>query len=120
MDDVLVMRRGCWPDKKISENVYNATTRYYLSGAGRKQAPEDAVELNAYQKRARQTDQGRRTAISLYGLVGEVGSILSTFKKRFAQRGHYPGFRAELIEELGDTLWYLASIATASDLRADP
>lgn len=69
------------------------------------------MQLNEYQRKAYATNEQHRLAVHVYGLVGEVGSVLATFRKRFENRGKYPGFRAELTEELGDTLWYLSNVA---------
>ncbi|NKB45408.1 MAG: nucleotide pyrophosphohydrolase [Alphaproteobacteria bacterium] len=53
------------------------------------------------------------------GLVGEIGSVVGTIKKRLRSSGRYPGFNQELSEELGDALWYLASVASNNDLRLE-
>lgn len=70
------------------------------------------MDLDDFQKKALATDETKRGTISLYGLAGEVGSIFSTFKKRLRDRPKHEVFREDLIEELGDVLWYLASIAS--------
>jgi hypothetical protein len=44
---------------------------------------------------------------------------MSTFKKRAIYQGRYPRFRDDLIEELGDALWYLTSIATRNSLSLE-
>jgi NTP pyrophosphatase (non-canonical NTP hydrolase) len=68
------------------------------------------LTLREYQRGVVRTDDSRKTLVSLLGLVGELGDIQTVFKRRLEQRG-YPYFRRDLKEELGDTLWYLASLA---------
>ncbi len=73
------------------------------------------MELNEYQSQASSTDQyaegSRGEAISLFGLIGEIGSLLTTFKKRLRDKDAYQSFHADLREELGDVLWYLANLS---------
>jgi NTP pyrophosphatase (non-canonical NTP hydrolase) len=64
------------------------------------------MDINDFQRRAFATDESKRTTISLYGLAGEVGTIFSAFKKRLRDRQNPNAFREELVEELGDALWY--------------
>ncbi len=45
------------------------------------------------------------------GLFGEVGSIMAPAKKLHREKEAYPGYRAAVEEEFGDTLWYLAGLA---------
>ena len=47
----------------------------------------------------------------LFGLFGEVGSVMSASKKLHREKEVYVGFRQAAIEEFGDVLWYLAAIA---------
>lgn len=47
----------------------------------------------------------------LLGLFGEVGSVMSTVKKPYRERGAYAAFHSVLIEELGDILWYFAAVS---------
>lgn len=74
------------------------------------------MDLDEYQKLASQTDQyptdgARGEAISLFGLIGEIGSLLTTFKKRLRDKEAYRSFHADLREEMGDVLWYLANLS---------
>jgi len=74
------------------------------------------MDLDEYQKNASQTDQyptdgARGEAISLFGLIGEIGSLLTTFKKRLRDKEAYRSFHADLREEMGDVLWYLANLS---------
>jgi NTP pyrophosphatase (non-canonical NTP hydrolase) len=64
-----------------------------------------------YQKMVEQTDERKQRAISLMGIVGEVGDLHSMMKKLLLQKSN-PIFRSELREEFGDLLWYLTSLAS--------
>ena len=44
------------------------------------------------------------------GLVGESGGVLVEFKKRLREGDAYPVSDRELIEEVGDALWYLTRL----------
>jgi len=82
------------------------------------------MELNDYQEEASRTDQypgeaSRGESISLFGLIGEIGSLLTTFKKRLRDKEAYKSFRADLREEMGDVLWYLANVAKKYHLSLD-
>lgn len=52
--------------------------------------------------------------IALYGLIGEIGSLLSAAKKQLLAEGGETKWNApseEILEELGDTIWYGVSLA---------
>lgn len=77
-----------------------------------------------YQTQAKETDQKPENAdeglvIALLGLVGEAGSLLTEYKKRLRDGEAHRGFKSQVAEELGDLLWYLATIATRSDLSLE-
>ncbi len=74
-----------------------------------------------YQEQAKLTDQrplndGDGLVIALLGLVGEAGSLLTEYKKKLRDGDAHSGFKSQLSEELGDLLWYLATIASRSGL----
>jgi NTP pyrophosphatase (non-canonical NTP hydrolase) len=73
---------------------------------------EPEMDFDSYQREAEKTDEAKKSTISLYGLSGEVGSIFSLFKKRVRDNPPFQKFQDELKEELGDLLWYIASIAS--------
>jgi NTP pyrophosphatase (non-canonical NTP hydrolase) len=91
------------------------------------------MRLNEYQKRAAETDQFPRAALSqaskglatkselipLLGLTGEVGSLLSEYKKVLRDGPVHLRFTEQVQEELGDLLWYVASVATKFGLSLD-
>ena len=87
------------------------------------------MELGEYQARARETDQNpregrggsllepsREQVIPLLGLVGEVGALLSEYKKLLRDGEIHRSFRDEVAEELGDVLWYVANVADKFEL----
>ena len=75
------------------------------------------MELDAYQQAAASTDQQadddeRRLLVSLLGLAGEVGTLLSEHKKSLRD-GDAHDRQGAVVEDLGDILWYLAAAAGA-------
>jgi NTP pyrophosphatase (non-canonical NTP hydrolase) len=75
------------------------------------------LTFSEYQQKAKDTDQRPQDAdhgllIALLGLVGEAGSLVTEYKKKLRDGDAHSGFRSEVAEELGDLLWYLATIAT--------
>lgn len=73
-----------------------------------------------YNNFVRRTDQyatkprAERHAIALYGLVGEIGSLVSAVKKKILAEGGEVGWdqpNEEIKEEIGDVLWYCYSLA---------
>jgi len=78
------------------------------------------VKAAEYDQFVRRTDQyaarpsSERRAIALYGLVGEIGSLISAVKKKVlaeAGRSDWDQPNEEIKEELGDVLWYCYSLA---------
>ncbi|WP_368649863.1 nucleoside triphosphate pyrophosphohydrolase family protein [Brucella intermedia] len=70
------------------------------------------MDISDYQSKAAVTDVSKRPLIAILGLAGELGSLLTVYKKRLRDKPSEDQFRAELAEELGDVLWYLSSLAT--------
>jgi NTP pyrophosphatase (non-canonical NTP hydrolase) len=91
------------------------------------------MKLSEYQRRAAETDQypkdGTKTGtgnfaakseiIPLLGLTGEVGSLLSEYKKLLRDGPVHLRFTTQVEEELGDLLWYIAAVATKFGLSLD-
>ena len=92
------------------------------------------MDLKEYQTRATTTDQNPRTTwgekkethkpekhevIPLLGMVGEVGGLLSEYKKMLRDGAVYEEFPKQVAEELGDILWYVATVATKFGLDLD-
>jgi len=55
----------------------------------------------------------------LFGLFGEVGSVMAASKKHHREKDVYTGFRDAAIEEFGDALWYLTAIMRRLQLPVD-
>lgn len=71
--------------------------------------------LNEYQRQTSRTDRTRRADafhLAALGLCGETGSLLSEVKKKQRDARSYVGYETTVIEELGDVLWYLATLAS--------
>jgi NTP pyrophosphatase (non-canonical NTP hydrolase) len=74
--------------------------------------------LNEYQLRAVETDRlaGKGLTLPTLGLVGEIGSLLSEVKKKQRDTAAYVNYESAVLEEFGDTLWYLATVARIADV----
>lgn len=75
-----------------------------------------------YATQALMTDQrsdGASLAFPLLGLFGETGSLLSEVKKKQRDRASYVGYAEAVVEELGDVLWYLTTVAARGGLSLD-
>lgn len=75
------------------------------------------MDINEYQAKAAETLQFDRSSneavsISLLGLSGEVGELSTEYKKKIRDGDSYKIFREKIVEEMGDIMWYLSSIAT--------
>lgn len=78
------------------------------------------LTVSDYADRAAKTDRGvdgQSLAFPILGLFGETGSLLSELKKKQRDSESYLGYSAAVAEELGDVLWYLATIARRGGLR---
>lgn len=84
------------------------------------------MNFNEYQQQARQTaiypgkDEGNITYPSL-GLAGEAGEVCEKVKKIIRDHeGHVSDEQRETLKkELGDVLWYVASLAAELELDMD-
>jgi NTP pyrophosphatase (non-canonical NTP hydrolase) len=79
------------------------------------------MNLADYQEQAQATDRvpaGDPNAmiVPLLGMAGEVGSLLEEYKKHLRDGDAHMLFAAQVAEELGDILWYLANAATKFEL----
>ena len=63
------------------------------------------------------SDDRHNRMIMILGLVGEAGEIAENIKK-VEGHGHRLN-RTELVEELGDLMWYVAAIATNYHIDLD-
>jgi NTP pyrophosphatase (non-canonical NTP hydrolase) len=79
------------------------------------------MKFSEYQTQALNTDQipaveGTELIIPLLGLVGEVGSLMTEYKKRLRDGEAHKLFKEGIAEELGDMLWYISNIASKFNL----
>lgn len=79
------------------------------------------MNLDEYQQAAEATDvrpDPSDPAFPLLGLAGEVGSLVTEYKKAL-RSGSYRGYEEEVAEDLGDLLWYAAALATTLNLSLE-
>jgi NTP pyrophosphatase (non-canonical NTP hydrolase) len=85
-------------------------------------APFSPLTVTDYATQALITDQRSdegSLAFLLLGLFGETGSLLSEVKKKQRDRASYIGYAEAVVEELGDVLWYLTTVAARGGLSLD-
>ena len=80
------------------------------------------MQLNEYQQLAQRTSnkelsKDEHLFNGLYGLAGESGECCDLAKKHYFQDGR--NIYADLIDELGDVLWYVVEIASALDVTLE-
>jgi NTP pyrophosphatase (non-canonical NTP hydrolase) len=79
------------------------------------------MELNSYQEAALQTalypDRGTNFVYPALGLLGEAGEIANKLKKVIRDNGGVltDPVRDIVADEIGDVLWYIASLAHEMD-----
>jgi NTP pyrophosphatase (non-canonical NTP hydrolase) len=82
------------------------------------------MEIADYQAATKRTDQrpGKELediAVHLLGLAGEAGSVAAEYKKKLRDQDAHSTWKARMREEMGDVLWYLATLANKLDLDLD-
>jgi NTP pyrophosphatase (non-canonical NTP hydrolase) len=86
------------------------------------------MDFNCYQKESLQTDRVPVTPgadstlpviVPMLGLAGEIGQLLSEYKKHLRDGEAHRLFKERVSEELGDLLWYVANVASKFDLTLD-
>lgn len=82
------------------------------------------MNLHEYQLESAKTDHVKEIGdndllLPLLGLAGEAGSLLTEYKKVLRDEDAYRVFKERFSEELGDVLWYLASVARRAGLGLD-
>lgn len=82
------------------------------------------MRFSDFQKHAAKTDQvkgddEKSKLVPLLGLAGEVGTLLSEYKKFLRDGGAHQRFHEQVAEDLGDLLWYVANVATKFNLDLD-
>lgn len=81
----------------------------------------EPIGLDEYQQFTTRTDRNARAGAEgigfvLLGLFGEVGGLLSALKKKQRDRDAFVAYHDEVLEELGDTLWYFANAALRAEI----
>lgn len=81
-------------------------------GSRNKFPANGSMLLRDYLRDIQATDELPEDDLSpvLFGLYGEVGSILSTAKKLHREKDAYVGYQKTREEEFGDVLWYFAAL----------
>ena len=70
------------------------------------------MKVSDYDLFVRETDQSHDADVALYGIAGELGSVVSAVKRRLiASTEHWNVANNEIIEELGDLVWYCFAFA---------
>lgn len=66
-----------------------------------------------YAEFVRDTDQAKDIDVALYGIAGELGSVVSAVKRRLIAKDEtkWDEPNEEIIEELGDLMWYCFAFA---------
>jgi len=75
------------------------------------------MEFDEYQQAASVTDQrpgneGDAIVIPLLGIAGEIGALLTEYKKLLRDGPGHARFEEQVKEELGDVLWYVSNLAS--------
>ena len=73
---------------------------------------QNSILLRDYAEKIAETDKLSEENLKpvLLGLFGEVGSVMATSKKHHREEKTYSGYADAIEEELGDTLWYFATL----------
>ena len=70
------------------------------------------MKVSDYDIFVRETDQSHDADVALYGIAGELGSVVSATKRRLiVSAKHWNEANDEIIEELGDLIWYCFAFA---------
>ena len=79
------------------------------------------MDIKDYQASASETIQFNTSSkdaiyIALLGIAGEAGELLTEYKKKIVDGDSYKIFEEKLLEELGDIIWYVSTIATLENI----
>lgn len=81
------------------------------------------MTLNEFQKKAKQTaiypDVGKNLIYPTLGFVGEAGELADKVKKIYRDDGGRlkSEVREEIIDEIGDVLWYAAQLCSELEIK---
>ena len=76
------------------------------------------MDFEEYQAEAAKTDdlpEDTALQVAFLGLGGEAGSLLTEYKKHLRDGPAHERFPAAVTEELGDVLWYVATVACQAE-----
>ena len=78
----------------------------------KKMDPERSILLHDYMSLIEPTDELPKDDLLpvLQGLFGEVGGAMTTAKKYSREGTAYTGYRASVVDEFGDVLWYFTTL----------
>ncbi len=82
------------------------------------------LTLGAYQKAAQETDHTGDdpqdgTLVAVLGIQGEAGDLATLFKKRIRDGDVFEVYPDQCAEELGDILWYMATLCNKLGLSLE-
>lgn len=80
------------------------------------------MDFTEYQKRANKTaiyPRDRGLIYTVLGLESEAGEIAGKVKKWIRKDTSYDEMLGELIEEIGDIVWYVAQLCTELDFSLE-
>lgn len=78
------------------------------------------LRVDDYQRQAVASDQSGGRAPARYlllGLFGEAGGVLTAVKKRERDKEATEKYISQVMEELGDLMWYIATVASRNGAR---
>lgn len=81
-------------------------------------SPSATILFSEYEDAIVDTDtlSDSKIAPILFGLFGEVGSLMSVSKKRIREKKAFKNYLRDVEEELGDILWYVAALCRRIDV----
>lgn len=80
------------------------------------------MDFEDYQRQAKTTDKTENAGgvvVALMGLAGEAGSLLTEYKKHLRDGAAHSRFESAVAEELGDMLWYIATLASHMNIALE-
>lgn len=113
-------------DEIARRNVAKIRRRARKRGLSLPKVPRGPVDAGDYQRLAAMTDQYAEDgldplalAVPMLGLAGETGTLLVAQKKAYRDQDGRASDPRFLTVELGDVLWYAATVATHAQLQLE-